>query len=104
MTAFAAMTDSVFNDPNQSLAATYKVGGSGSGQAVRVVIRDPGMFAGLADDKVAVQSAAQMEIRQSDVAAPAAGDTLTIGSTVYTVKAPPIQGDLGLTWKLDVYS
>lgn len=80
--------------------ATYKVGGLGSGTAVRVLMLARDMTAELQGLGARVDRQ-RIQVAASAVAAPKTGDTLTIGSKVWKVAAPPEADARGVAWSLD---
>jgi len=97
MHAFADAFNSILDDENFGVAATYRAGGSGDGVAIQVLRRMPDVTMPWSQTVVAA-GACFFRLLVSDVAAPAAGDTLTIGTTVYTVlDHAPMRDALQLT-------
>ncbi|MGB3391298.1 MAG: hypothetical protein WBA88_25330 [Pseudaminobacter sp.] len=97
MDAFAAATDAVFADPNIARGAIWRPGGTGSGMAVRVATRQPDQVVGFGDSR-AILSSVLIDVRQSDVASPVAGDVVMIGADVFEIIAPPTIDSLQLVW------
>ena len=99
--AFAAATDALFADPNLTLAAVYRAGGTGDGVAVRAIplAERPG-FGG--DALVAMTNEGRaFLVHRNDFADQAlrTGDTLAIDGAVWRVRSaharPP------LAWAVD---
>ncbi len=104
MTAFAGALDALFADLNQAVDAVYRVGGLGSGVAVRALmsLEDETASLGTTGAQVRQQTA---ELRASElvaagIAAPVAGDTLETGGVLYAVKRPWQPDADRLLWKL----
>jgi hypothetical protein len=97
MQAFEAALAALFADPNIASDAIWRAGGVGGGIAVRVVTKRPDQLVGFGASR-AVRPTVLIEVRVNDIAAPAIGDTVTVGSTVYTIIAEPVGDTLGLVW------
>lgn len=95
--AFSAMIDALFNDPLIAQDATYTPGGGGGGQAVRVILRQPDLAVSAFGTSVVVESTI-IEVRVSDVAAPAAGAQFDIGGAIHVVSASPKRDSTRLVW------
>lgn len=97
MSAFTAALGILHTDENLSEAATYKVGGTGDGVAIRIIRGAPDEIE-RAFGAAIIRDAIRVHIRQADLAArPLEGDTITIGAEVLTVRHA--QGDTErLTW------
>lgn len=97
MTAFAAAIDAIFADPNMAADALWKAGGTGSGVACRVIRKMPD--AEIAFGRSAVKVATILiDVRASEIAAPAKGDTVTIGSEVWRIEGAPRRDRDRLIW------
>ena len=83
-------------------AATYKVGGTGDGTSVRVIRAERDMDAALVGRSVRLDRI-RLDVRVSDVATPAKGDTVTIGAKTWKVQTAPTQDPLGIWWTLECY-
>lgn len=100
MTAFAAATDVIFADPHLARNAVYRPGGVGDGIPVRVMRRQPDRIEGLGETRIA-SSTAILDVRVSEVAEPAAGDTLELEGRTVVVQGTPLLDAEGLVWTLD---
>ncbi len=100
MNAFAAANDILFEDENLSLAATWKAAGAGAGVEVRIVLSEPDREIDWRETRLVVGTVI-LEVRTSDVAALAKGDTFTVGSAVYGVTGDPRLDDMHLTWRAE---
>ena len=101
MTAFAAAINVLFADANLGADASYDPV-AGSAFPVRVVKnarRAEQSFSPYAT--AAVATAYQFDVRVSDVAQPAAGDTLTVGGAAFVVRSFELDGEK-LVWQLNV--
>jgi hypothetical protein len=95
--AFGAAIDAIFRDANVAEDARWRTGGGGPGIAVRVVRKTPDQIAGFGDSR-AVLPAVLIDVRRSEVADPAAGDTVEIGTGVFEIIGTPVLDSLGLVW------
>lgn len=103
MTAFAAGIDTLFRDPNLGLDATYRAGGSGSPVAVRIIRVKPQDTVTHIAQLQLVSSTKLFHLRKTDVAAPQAGDTVTITDTaeVLTIQGDPEFDNQKQIWMCD---
>ncbi|MFN3624471.1 MAG: hypothetical protein ACK4TP_10450 [Hyphomicrobium sp.] len=101
--AFAAATDALFADPNIATDAIWRAGGMGGGIAVRVIRKSPDAVAGFGDSRV-VLPAVLIDVRRSEVAEPAAGDTVEIDSKLFEIVAAPTLDSLRLVWTCEAAS
>jgi len=95
--AFGAAIDAIFRDANVAENATWRPGAAGPGIAVRVVRKTPDQVAGFGDSR-AVLPAVLIDVRRSEVADPAATDTVEIGTGVFEIIGTPVLDSLGLVW------
>lgn len=102
MTVFDAAIDSLFADPNLSVAATWRVGGIGDGVAVRIIRVSPADLALTVGGVETVSSTALFAVRAADIAAPAPGDTVTLATgEVMTVQGAPSFDQRKQVWTCD---
>jgi hypothetical protein len=97
MTVFASAIDVLFADPNIATDAIWRWGGVGAGIAVRVVARRPDQVVGFGDSR-AVLPTLLVDVRRSEVAEPASGDTVEIDGETFEVIAAPIIDSVRLIW------
>ena len=100
MTAFAAATDVLFADPHLARDAVYRPAGAGDGIPVRVMLRRPDRIEGFGETRIA-SSTTMLDLRASDVAEPAAGDTLELDGRTVVVQGTPILDAEGLVYTVD---
>ncbi|MBP1806465.1 head-tail joining protein [Rubellimicrobium aerolatum] len=100
MTAVARAIDRVFADPNMALDALWFTGGAGAGQAVRVIRRAPDAEVAFGQARI-LTDAARFDLRVADLARPAEGDRIVIGSEAYLVLGEPRRDRLGLVWTVE---
>lgn len=101
MSAFAAGLAVLFADPNMAVDAIYTQAGAPAGVPVRIILSRPDEVADYGMSRV-VTATAVGEVMAAQVAAPAAGDTVTVGGRTLTVNAAPQRDELGLTWRLEL--
>ncbi len=97
MTAFVAAIDDLFADPNIARDAIWRAGGAGAGISVKVVTRRPDQVIGFGDSR-AVLPTMLIDVRRSEVSAPATGDTVEIENEMFDVIATPTIDSLRLVW------
>ena len=100
MTAFTAATDVLFADPHLARDAVYRPGGTGDGIPVRVMRRQPDRIEGFGETRLA-SGTTMLDVRVSEVAEPAAGDTLEVDGRMVVVQGTPLLDAEGLLWTLD---
>ncbi|MCC0808587.1 hypothetical protein FPV16_20650 [Methylobacterium sp. W2] len=77
MDAFAMGVDAIFDDPNLAIDAIWRAGGGSDGVPVRVIRKSPEAIVGLGDNRYDL-NAMLIDIRLSEVAAPAKGDAVDL--------------------------
>lgn len=97
MTVFAAAVNRLFADRNLAVAATYFVHGNSVGREVRVILSAPDDVLDFASSRIAVETVV-VQIRVSDVARPAKGDELLIGTDKYVIQEGARRDAERLTW------
>ena len=97
MDAFAAAIDALFIDPNIARDARWRAGGEGAGVVVRIITKRPDQAANFGDSRVMLPTML-VDVRRSQVAAPASGDTLEMDSETFEVIATPAIDSLRLVW------
>jgi hypothetical protein len=110
MTVFDEAIDAIFADPNFVLAAQYTAPGGGSPVSCSIVL-DKRDIGSRPDDGRPVAGQVTIEVRKSELAAPAKGGQFTPGTiqagvfvsgpTTYTVmNRPAVEDEDGLIWKM----
>ena len=97
MTVFAAAIDVLFADPNLGMDAVYRAGGADPGVPVRVIVRQPDRIGAFGETRI-VTGTLVIDIRVSEIAAPAEGDTIEVDGTVYVIQGEPIRDAERLIW------
>jgi hypothetical protein len=95
--AFPGAVDTLFADRNIGEDALWRTGGLGDGVAVRVIRKSPDKIVGFGDSR-AVMPSVLIDVRCSEIAMPAVGDTVEIGSVTFEITAEPVSDSLNLVW------
>lgn len=99
-TVFAAAIDALFADPNLGFDAVYRVGGAEPGMPVRVIVRRPDRVGDFGETRIVAETLL-IDVRVSEVAAPADGDTIEVDGTVYFIQGGPIGDTERLVWTIE---
>jgi hypothetical protein len=100
-TAFDVAMSAIFADGNMATPATYRAGGYGLAVTVPVLMRAPDLRQTW--NAVAISSASVViEVQVATIAAPASGDTFTIGATEYVVQGTPERDAAQLVWVIEL--
>lgn len=101
MGAFEDAAETLFGNDDMALTAQYQVGGIGAGVTIRAIRRrgDATLGFGLARTAAA---AVVLVLRVTEVAAPAAGDAVTIGAVRYEIMGSPVRDVGQLFWTCEV--
>lgn len=97
MSIFAAAINDLFGDVNLAQEVTWRAGGGGSGVSVRVITKRPDQVGSFGDSR-AVLPTMLIDVRRSEVAEPATGDTVEIDGNLFEVIAAPTLDSLRLVW------
>lgn len=100
MSAFSAAVDVLFRDPHLSRAAQWRAGGSGPAVDVRVIMRAPDDVVSWRSTRARVETVF-IDVRVSEVAALAKGDTFTIDGSTFVVSGAPERDSERLVWKAE---
>ena len=99
--AFATAIDVLFADPNLGVNAIYRAGGGEApGTTVKAIVRQPDRIGTFGETRIATATTI-VDIRTSEVAAPAEGDTIERNGTVYVVQGKPIRDAERLVWMIE---
>lgn len=99
MNAFTNMANTLFNNNELAVDATYKANGTGAQTPVRVVLTHGVDLSGLGQSSVA-ELTTVIDVRKSEVGTIKIGDTYTVGNALYTMAA--LIEDDGLVAKIAV--
>jgi hypothetical protein len=100
VTVFAAATEVLFADPHLARDAVYRPAGAGNGIPVRVMLRRPDQIESFGETRIA-SSTAMLDVRVSEIAEPAAGDTLEVEGRTVVVQGTPILDAEGLVYTVN---
>jgi hypothetical protein len=100
MTAFAALADRLFADPNLGRAAIYEPA-DGEPFPVRVIARRADAVAEFGGARLWSETT-RLDVRVTEVAAPRPGDRLVIDGEAFVVQGEPLRDRERLVWTLDV--
>jgi hypothetical protein len=99
--AFRAAIDTLFTDPNLTETAHWKAGGIGSEVAVPVIPKAPDASDSFGDTRVVLPTVV-LDVRKSDILAPAEGDLVEIGASTFKVIGTPMIDRLGMIWACEM--
>ena len=100
MRALAIAIDALFADPNLGVDAIYRTGGSGEAITLRAIVRQPDRVGTFGETRIATETTI-IDIRTSDINAPAEGDTIEMSGTVYIIQGAPIRDTERLIWTIE---
>jgi len=100
MTVFAAAMDTLFADPNLACDAVYRPGGADPSIPVMVIVRRPDRVGDFGETHIASETAT-CDVRTSEIAKPAEGDTLEIGGVTYVILGEPLRDSDRLVWTIE---
>lgn len=99
-TIFAAAINALFADPNLALDAVYRPGGADPGVPVRAMVRQPDRVGEFGETRIVAETVI-IDVRVSQVALPAEGDTFEIGGETFKVQGEPSRGAERLIWTIE---
>ena len=100
MTAFAAILDALFADPNIGREAVYIADG-GAPVLVRVVSRQADSITDFGDARLWSETT-RIDLRVADVANPRPGDRLEIDGDAFLIQGEPVRDREQLVWTVDL--
>jgi hypothetical protein len=95
--AFPGAVDTLFADRNVGEDALWRTGGLGDGVEVRVIRKSPDKIVGFGDSR-AVMPSVMIDVRVSEIAVPAIGDAVELGTVTFEIIAEPVSDSLNLVW------
>lgn len=101
MTVFDAALLTLFADPNLAEDALWRRGGTGAGQAIRVIRVQPQPVVDIGGAKL-VQDGTVFDVLAAVAPAIAERDTIEANGQLYRVQAPPMPTMDGRVYRLDV--
>lgn len=100
MTAFAAILDALFADPNIGREAIYTSDG-GAPVLVRVVSRQADAIADFGDARLWSETT-RVDLRVAEVPAPRPGDRLEVDGEAFLIQGEPTRDRERLVWTVDL--
>jgi hypothetical protein len=100
VTVFTGAIDALFADPNLGADAIYRAGGAGEAITLRAIIRQPDRVGTFGETRIATETTI-FDIRTSDIATPAEGDTIEMHGIVYVIQGEPIRDAERLIWTME---
>ena len=100
MTAFAAIIDALFADPNIGREAVYIADG-GAPVLVRVASRQADTITDFGDARLWSETT-RIDLRVADVANPRPGDRLEIDGDAFLIQGEPVRDRERLVWTVDL--
>lgn len=98
MTAFSAACDVLFEDVNLAVDAQWWSALGGPPVACRIILARPDQMTGFGEAQI-VSDTVRLDMRVSEIAAPADGDWIVIGSERYVLQGEPRRDRLRLVWQ-----
>ncbi|MBK8174802.1 MAG: hypothetical protein IPK66_05885 [Rhodospirillales bacterium] len=100
MNVFKEAMDALFADPNLGIDTVYRVSGADPAVPARVILRRPDRVGTLGETRIVTETLL-IDVRVSEVAAPADGDTIEAGRTVFVIQGEPIRDAEQLVWTVE---
>lgn len=102
MTAFSSAIQTLFNDQNLAVNATF-IPQIGVSKAVRVITRAPDVYQNIGQSVIETPSLV-LEVQVADCPIVSQGDQFIINSAAYTVQGDPRRDSDRLYWQVDCYA
>jgi hypothetical protein len=96
----AAAIDLLFTDPMLARDAVYRQGDAGQGVPIRIVLVRPDRVGSFGETRIAAATAT-LEVRRSEVAAPAVGDSFEVDGDRLLVLGEPLADAERLVWIIE---
>lgn len=100
--SFAFMIDQIFADPVIAKDALYTPKDTVTGYPIRVTLDQPDEVTSFGEAQLHATTTL-ISVRESEVAEPKAGDSITIGTRTFVVMGEPRADSERLVWKLVAY-
>ncbi len=100
MTAFVAILDALFEDPNIGREAIYTSDG-GAPMLVRIVSRQADAITEFGDARIWSETT-RIDLRVSEVPAPRPGDRLEMDGAAFLIHGEPVRDRERLVWTIDL--
>lgn len=102
MTAFSSAIQTLFNDQNLAVNATF-IPQIGVSKAVRVITRAPDVYQNIGQSVIETPSLV-LEVQVADCPIVSQGDQFIINAAAYTVQGDPRRDSERLYWQVDCYA
>jgi len=100
MTAFSAILDALFADPNIGREAVYTSDG-GTPVLVRIVSRQADAISDFGDARLWSETT-RVDLRVTEVSTPRPGDRLEIDDDAFLIQGEPVRDRERLVWTVDL--
>jgi hypothetical protein len=100
MTVFAAAIDALFADTSLGRDGLYRAGGADPAIPVSVIARQPDRVGEFGETRIVAETLL-IDVRVSEIAAPADGDTFELDGMVYVTQGEPIRDTERLVWSIE---
>ena len=100
MTAFAAIVDALFSDPNIGREAVYIADGVAP-VLVRAIVRRPDDVTGFGEARIWSETT-RLDLRLAEVANPRPGDRIEIDGEAFLIQGEPVRDRERLVWTVDL--
>jgi len=100
MTAFSAVVDALFNDPNIGREAVYTSAG-GTPVLVRIVSRQADAITDFGDARLWSETT-RIDLRVAEVPNPRPGDRIEIDGEAFLIQGEPVRDRERLVWTVDL--
>jgi hypothetical protein len=78
----------------------YRAGGADPGVSVRAILRRPDRIGEFGETRILTKTT-MFDIRASEIAAPAEGDTIVVDGSTYVIQGEPIRDAERLIWTIE---
>lgn len=102
MSAFAAAIEALFADANLGIDAVWRSAGAGPGIPVRAIVRRADRVGDFGETRIVAETVI-IDVRVSQVAAPAEGDTFEIGGETLVIQGEPLRDAERLIWTVEAH-
>ena len=103
MSAFAAAIEALFADANLGIDAVWRSAGAGPGIPVRAIVRRADRVGDFGETRIVAETVI-IDVRVSQVPAPAEGDTFEVGGETFAVQGEPRRDAGRLIWTIEARS
>lgn len=100
MSVFSAAIDAIFADANMAADATWTARSGLSSLTCRVILKSPDAIEGFAQAQI-LSDTTLIDVRVSEIAAPAPGDRFAIGAETFVVMGKPSRDRERLVWTVE---